>query len=380
MQITGVTQHDLSHALDGSFEPNWIPGYPQGTHEVALFELSTDTEHTGYAASPSFAGGLEYDGPLGLFLTGMDPHDVDAVRRTLASVDLIGPRPWHVLVACWDLIGKDAGKPVYELLGGTGDPIPAYASAGSVGTVDDRLVWTQARVDEGFEAVKLRIASPDDVEIVEAVRESFPDVEIMVDANKGWAVRVMREEETWSPKTALAVARDLEALDVRWFEEPLPKADHAGYAELRRRTDVPIAGGEFARDLSDCYDLLDAGGVDVLQPDTALVTGPRGAVEVARAASERGVEFAPHTWTNGLGLAANLHVMAAVDAPYCEFPMEPPWTPAARDFLLEEPIQLDDDGCVAPPDGPGLGVTLDVDVLGAETPDETDSRVEGVDE
>jgi D-galactarolactone cycloisomerase len=363
MQITGVTQYDLSHALDGSFEPNWIPDYPQSTHEVALFALDTDTEHTGYAASPSFAGGLEYDGPLGLFLTGEDPHDVDAVRRKLASVDLIGPRPWHLLMACWDLVGKTAGKPVYELLGGTGDPIPAYASAGTVGDADDRLAWTQARVDEGFGAVKLRIASPDDVAIVEAVRESFPDLEIMVDANKGWAVRIMREEERWAPKTALAVARDLEALDVRWFEEPLPRDDHESYADLRARTDVPIAGGEFLDGLDECHDLLDAGGVDVIQPDAAIVSGIRGGVEVAGAARERGVEFVPHTWTNGLGLAANLHVMAAVDAPYCEFPIEPPWTPDARDFLLEETFELDDDGCVAPPDGPGLGVTVREEVL-----------------
>ncbi|MFD1646233.1 mandelate racemase/muconate lactonizing enzyme family protein [Haloarchaeobius litoreus] len=364
MQITGVTQHHLSHQLDGHFEPTWIPGYPQSSHEVELFEVETDAGITGLCASPSFAGGLSYETPLSLFLTGEEPHDVDAIRRKLESIDLIGPRPWHLELALWDIIGKDAGKPVYELLGGSGDAIPCYASTGEVQAADERIEYVQDRVDEGFQAVKLRVAEKEDVEVVRAVRESFPDLPLMVDANKGWAVRVMANEERWRYKDALEVARELADIGgIEWFEEPLPRHDYEGYARLREATDVPIAGGEFNDRPGELYRFLDHDALDVLQPDAALATGIRAGVSVAEAAEEQGVEFVPHTWTNGIGFAANLHVMAAAGSPWCEFPIEPPWTPEVRDFLLEGTFHHED-GYVTPPDGPGLGVELDGGVLG----------------
>ncbi len=364
MQITGVDQHHCSHPLGGTFEPTWIPGYAQGSHEAEVFEVHTDSGITGLAASPSFAGGLDYGDPLELFLVGQDPHDVDGIRRRLASVDLIGPRPWHLEMALWDIVGKDAGKPVYELLGGSGDPVPAYASTGEVQPVDERLDYVAARVDEGFSGVKLRITDHEDLSVVRAVREAFPALTVMVDANKGWAVRVMGEEVRWDEREALAAARDLEAIDemagtggVGWLEEPLPRHDYDGYARLRRATDVPIAGGEFNNGRYHYREFLERDALDVVQPDVALATGVRGGLEVAAMAEEAGASFVPHTWTNGLGVAANLHVMAAVDAPWCEFPHEPPWTPANRDFLLADPIEADG-GAVRPPAGPGLGVDL----------------------
>jgi D-galactarolactone cycloisomerase len=363
MQITDVRQHHLTHHLEGTFEPTWIPGYPQSSHEVELFEVETDAGITGYAASPSFAGGVDYADALSLFLIGEDPHDVAAIRRKLDAVDLVGPRPWHLEMALWDVVGKDAGKPVYELLGGTGDPIPAYASTGEVQPAGDRIGYVEARVEEGFEAVKLRVSTVEDVAVVREVREAFPDLTLMVDANKGWAVRVMEEEPRWQYKEALRVARELEDLGgIAWLEEPLPRHDYDGYARLREATDVPIAGGEFNDGLHQFREFLDRDALDVVQPDVALATGVRGGVEVAGRAREQGVQFVPHTWTNGLGFAANIHVMAAVDAPWCEFPFEPPWTPEARDFLLEQPHEVED-GEITPPDGPGLGVELDHSVL-----------------
>ena len=363
VQITGVSQHHCSYPLGDTFEPNWIPGYPQGSHELELFEVETDAGITGVCASPSFAGGVDYADPLALFLVGQDPHDVRGIRRRLDSVDLVGPRPWHIELALWDVIGKDGGKPVHELLGGTAAPIRAYASAGKVGTAEERVEYVEDRVAEGFEAVKLRVAEPEDIEIVRAVREAFPDLTLMVDANRGWAVRAMAAEREWAYGEALRVARELEAIGgIEWFEEPLPRHDLDGYARLRAETDVPIAGGELTGGPEAPNRLLDAGAVDVLQPDAAMVTGIRKAVAVAERADDAGVEFVPHTWTNGIGLAANLHVMAAVDADWCEYPIEPPWTPEARDFVLSSPIEHDD-GHVSPPEDPGLGVQLDRDHL-----------------
>lgn len=363
MQITGVDQYHLEHQAEGSFEPTWIPGYPQGTHEVELFAIRTDTGHTGYGAMPSFAGGMDFSDPLSYFLLGEDPHDVEGVLRKLDSINLVGPRPWGVEIAMWDLIGKDAGKPIYELLGGSASEIPVYASTGEVMPADERIDYVADVIEAGVGAVKLRVTEPDHIEIVRDVRDAYPDLPLMIDANKGWAVRVMADERQWSFREALTFARGLEDVGgVRWLEEPLPRHDYEQYARLREAVDVPIAGGEFNDGIHHFREFVKQGSLDVLQPDAALATGIKRADEVAAMARQHGLEYVPHTWTNGVGFVANLHVMAANDSPWCEFPMEPPWTPDVRDFLLKETVDHED-GVVTPPEGPGLGVEIDESLL-----------------
>ncbi len=363
MQITGVTQHHISHPLDGTFYPTWIPGYPQGTHEAEVFEIETDAGITGITASPSFAGGLDYEEVLQLFLIGEDPHDIETIIRKLESIHTIGPRSWHIELALWDIIGKAANKPVYELLGGSPEPVRAYASTGQILPAEERIEYVENRVSEGFEAVKLRITEREDLEVVRRVREAFPELTLMVDANKGWMVTVMDEEPIWSVSEAIQVARELEAIgNIGWLEEPLPRHNYEGYAQLRAATDIPIAGGEFNHGAHQLYRFLDNDAVDVLQPDAALATGIRQATEVAGAAQNQGVEFIPHTWTNAIGFAANLQVLVAVDGPWCEFPLDPPWVPEAWGAVIEQPFTVDD-GYVTPREEPGLGVTLNPDVL-----------------
>ncbi len=363
MQITGVTQYHLEHHLEEPFYPTWIPGYPQSTHELELFAVETDEDITGYAASPSFGGGLDYETPLEIFLVGEDPHNVEGILRKLDTINLVGPRPWHLEMALWDIIGKDAGKPVYELFGAEAGDVPVYASTGEVMDADARIEYVEERVAEGFEAVKLRVTEVDHVETVRAVREAFPDLTLMVDANKGWSVRVMEEEVTWSFADALSFARELDDIGgVAWLEEPLPRHDYDGYARLRDAVDVNVAGGEFNDGPHHFREFIDHGSLDVLQPDAALATGIRRAVDVARMAQAHGLEFVPHTWTNALGFAANLHVITAVGSPWCEYPMEPPWTPDVWSFMLEEGF-AHDGGTIRAPDDPGLGVTIPDEVL-----------------
>ncbi len=363
MQITNVTQYHLEHAMDEPFHPTWIPSYPQSIHECELFEIETDEGITGYAASPSFAGGLDYEAPLSYFLLGEDPHNITGIRKKLESIGLIGPRSWHVEHALWDIIGKDAGKPVYELLGGAHAEIPVYASTGQVMDADERIDYIERRIAEGFEAVKLRITDPEQTDIVREIREAFPELTLMVDANKGWAVRVMDDETAWSYSEALAVARDLESIGgVAWLEEPLDRHDFDGYVRLREATDIAIAGGEFDDGVWQLHEALERGAYDIIQPDAALATGIEGGKEIAAHAAQNGVEFVPHTWTNGLGFVANLHLVCAVGGRWCEYSIEPPWTPAVRDFMLTEPL-TQEGGTIAPPSEPGLGVEIDPAIL-----------------
>jgi L-alanine-DL-glutamate epimerase-like enolase superfamily enzyme len=116
-----------------------------------------------------------------------------------------------------------------------------------------------------------------------------------------------------------------------------------------------------ARTPAELLDALAAGALDVVQPDVVLSVGLSRARTVAEVALLQGRWFTPHTWTNGLGLLANLHVAAGVGGgPWLEYPWDPPgWTPERRDFFLAEPVRPDADGCLAVPDAPGLGARID---------------------
>jgi len=119
------------------------------------------------------------------------------------------------------------------------------------------------------------------------------------------------------------------------------------------------------RSLGELLGYLEADALDVYQPDVVLAVGMSRARLVAELALARNRWFSPHTWTNGLGLLANLHVAAGVGGgPYIEFPYDPPgWTIERRDFFLAAPIRIHPDGCVAVPARPGLGAVLDWDAL-----------------
>ena len=112
---------------------------------------------------------------------------------------------------------------------------------------------------------------------------------------------------------------------------------------LREQTGVRIAGGEMARTFEELRAVLEADALDVYQPDVVLALGISGARTLAELALRRNRWFTPHTWTNGIGVLANLHVCAGVGGgPFLEFPYDPPgWTPARRDFMLAEPVTVD---------------------------------------
>ena len=134
---------------------------------------------------------------------------------------------------------------------------------------------------------------------------------------------------------------------------------------LRESTGVRIAGGEMARDFDELRRRWTATRSTSFQPDVVLALGISGARTLAELALRRNRWFTPHTWTNGIGLLANLHVCCGVGGgPFLEFPYDPPgWTPERRDFMLAAPLEADGDGCLAVPDAPGLGIELDEEAI-----------------
>ncbi|MEW5947591.1 MAG: mandelate racemase/muconate lactonizing enzyme family protein [bacterium] len=371
MKITDLEVYHVRVPLKEPFYPSWVPGYPQGANSFTLVRVKTDdSDIEGISAAPAMgeeAGGIRQ--LLLPFTLGRDPFNVEGMVRMLRNATFLGHRLWFIEVALWDIIGKAANLPVYRLLGGSRSKIRAYASTGEIRGAKQRVKDVLRLREQGFRAVKLRFHSArvsKDLEVLRAVRDAAGgDLEIMVDANQGWKVTGLGEFEEYTFKTAVRVARELEKHDVRWFEEPLGKNDYAGLAALRETTSVPIAGGEMNSDIHEFRELIERGCLDVIQPDATLSGGILNSIKVAGMAQAHDLEFCPHTWTNGIGLAANLQVMCAVqNCPYCEFPVEEPsWTPEARDAVLTRPFLPGSDGFIEIPDGPGLGIEIDEDAL-----------------
>jgi L-alanine-DL-glutamate epimerase-like enolase superfamily enzyme len=175
----------------------------------------------------------------------------------------------------------------------------------------------------------------------------------------------------WSLDHAVEVAKALLAEDVYWMEEPLHRGDYAGHAALRREVPIRLAGGEMTREPYELRELLERGGLDVFQPDCVCTGGLTGLKEVARAVEDAGCVFTPHTWGNGIGLMANLHLCAGTaDPPFVEFPFDPPeWTTARRDYPLTQTIEIDGEGWLELPERSGLGIELDEARLAATRAD-----------
>ncbi len=359
MKITAVRTQRLRTELDPPFEAAWDPE-PRRAFEATLVYIETDEGLTGVASGDTMDGFAPYEH---LFV-GRDPFAIELHVRTLETITFHAGRYWPVEAALWDLKGKALGVPVASLFGGALTRLPAYASCGELKAPGERAESALALREEGFRALKIRIDRnqlDEGLAAVRATREAIgAEMEIMVDLNQGW--RTPGDiAPLLDPADVLSLAHELAELDVFWLEEPLAGSDVRGYAELRSAAGLRIAGGEMARTVADLLAFMDEDALDVYQPDVVLAVGLERARMLAGLARERGRLFTPHTWTNGIGLLANLHVAAGVGGgPFLEVPYDPPgWTPERRDFMLAEPTHVDREGYVNVPDAPGLGIELD---------------------
>ena len=362
MRIAAVETRRYRFPFEPPLEAAWDP-HPRTYQDATIVVVRSDDGVEGYASGDA----LPDEQLLAALLAGVDPARTEVVREVCETVDFHGGRPWTVEVAVWDLLGRSLGEPCWRLLGGRSERILAYASSAERVAPDERVARCRRLRDAGLRAVKIRLDAAgwrDDLAVVAAVRSSAPELEVMVDANQGWRMPGDRTPR-WDVATAAACARELEQLGVYWLEEPLPTHDYDGYRALRRLTGLRIAAGEMVREPSQARDLLLRGEVDVLQCDCVLSGGIGGVRRLAGLADLLGRSWSPHTWSNGYGLLANLHVALAVSTtPFLEVPLDPPaLTPERRDWLLPAPLQVASDGTIAPPPGPGLGVVPDFDRL-----------------
>jgi D-galactarolactone cycloisomerase len=329
-----------------------------GIGRQALVRVTTDEGFVGWGECFAYGVTLAVcsvvDDALGPLVVGQDPTRIELLldrmhralmiwgRRGLAMMAVSG-----VELALWDLLGKARGVPVYQLLGGLCQPrLRGYASLLRYESPAEVRQAVAAALDQGFTAVKLHQT---DVASVAAAREvAGPAVDIMLDTNCPWTV-----------EEAIAVGRRLEPYALRWLEEPVwPPEDYAGLARVRQALRMPIACGENDATVFAFREILAAEAADVVQPSITKVGGIAEMKKIATLAAAANVTFVPHSFYFGPGLAATLHVAAAMPGvPYVELP---PGQLAAP--LLAEPIRQAG-GVAAGSARPGLGADPDPDVL-----------------
>jgi D-galactarolactone cycloisomerase len=363
MKITAIRTDRLVIPLDPPFPAAWDP-VPRTRFAVTIVRVETDEGVVGIGSGDTMDGFAAFEH---LFV-GQDPLAIARHVRSLETIDFHAGRYWPLEVALWDIAGQVAGLPVANLFGGALDGIPAYASCGSLVPPAERAERALRMREEGFRALKIRVDPSDPgrleegIAAVAATRAAVGDsMAIMVDLNQGWRM-AGDVSASLDVVAARRVAARLAELDVLWVEEPLAGTDLRGLAALRASAPgIRIAGGEMTRTFAEGLAALDADVFDVHQPDVVLAAGMLRSRTLGELALARNRWFTPHTWTNGIGLLANLHVAAGVGGgPFLEFPYDPPgWTPERRDAFLAEPIRPGADGILRVPAVPGIGAVLD---------------------
>lgn len=382
MKITRITSHVLGYDLPETL------GYSQQyyTKRTAhLVEVETDEGITGWgecfgAGNIALANKGIVQQVIQPMVLGMDPLDRDVIwhkvynlmrdhgQKGMPLQSLSG-----VDIALWDIAGKVAGLPLYKMIGGAHrDKIDVYGygmmlRTESVDSLVARFTDEAAAIKGmGFKATKMKVGLGfrDDMRLIEAVRRGVgDDYRFMIDANHAYTTH-----------DAFYMGRAMEEFDPYWFEEPVAPEDLDGYRELRQGLRVNISGGEAEFNRWGWRALLESRGLDIAQPEVCALGGISEYLRVLALCHAHFTPVVNHVWGSAVAVATNMHLLAAM-------PPLPgglhPWEPmlefdtthnSFRDDLLTTPLDIQgqvaaNNGTVALPMGPGIGVTPDRDFV-----------------
>ena len=320
------------------------------------------------------------------YLLDHDPHRVERLFREAYSSGFT-QRPDLTMMgivsglemACWDIIGKAADKPVYALLGGmVNERLRSYTylypknAKGEYDYDDPDLAAECAaeNVKRGFTAVKFDPAGPYtaysghqlSLEVLDRcetfcrkVREAVGSKADLLFGTHGQMV----------PSSAIRLAKRLEKYDPLWFEEPVPPGQEEAIATVAKHTSIPIATGERLTTKYEFHKLLQAGGASILQLNVARVGGLLEAKKIASLAEVHYAQIAPHLYNGPIGAAASIQ-LAACTPNFLIQESIGTWD-GFHAQVLKQPIQWED-GYIIPSKAPGLGVELNMDVVRAHSP------------
>ena len=376
MKVTQINAYTLSSPLETpfAFSQGWV-----AKRSSTLIEICTDTGLTGWGEA--FCQGLEtpqiaaaaIDHCFAPMLVGANPLNTEKLWFEMYHRSRDFGRKGAVMaaisgmdIALWDIAGQAYGQPVWQLLGGAfRREIEPYATGfyrikgqGEAGRLAEEAVM---HFENGFRymKVKLGFGVADDIAVMQAIMKKIDPSKttLMVDSNHAYG----RAE-------ALYLGQAMADMNLRWYEEPVAPEDYEGYAELRRRLPMAIAGGENEHSLYGFNALFDAGAVDIAQPDIGSCGGFTAARHINALAQAKGIEVNPHVWGSAVAQAASIQLIAALPvAHHSIFARQPilEYDQSSHPFrreLTTMPIEMKN-GLIALSDAPGLGIEIRRDTL-----------------
>lgn len=288
-------------------------------------------------------------------LVGQSALDREKIWSWMAQRPTLVPLPAMSMIdiALWDLVGKYAKLPIYQLLGAYRDKLLSYASTPLYDTNQEYMDYIQNAIDEGFKAIKVHpyTVYAEDTGLVDEIQERF-----------GGKVKFMLDPDAqYSREEAYKMCNKLEAYGWEWFEAPLPDRDLDGYRYLIEHTHVPIScGGNTLTSLMDINNGIKAGAWTDVRADVTVSGGFTPMKKIVALAQANNMRCEIQSWGATLTQAANIHMMLACgNCTYFEqaFPYEP------FEIGAKTVIRTDEEGYVRAPEGYGLGVELDWDEI-----------------
>lgn len=358
--------------------PGWNADMFDGSYDDVIVRVHTDAGIHGIAEVDSVPAIIEaiinapssHTGSMGLreCVVGQNPLDIPRLWERMYYHSRYHGRRGCVIhaisgieLALWDILGKIQEKPIGELLGTrTRRALKAYGTVYPLGSSADAV---RANIDRGLamnlRAIKLAASEnwKDDIDLIarlmRVARDHVgSDVDLIVDAATAWA----------GPEDGLPLMDVFADTKISWLEAPLELDDVEGHAKFQG-WGIPIGAGDLGLTTHYEYrDILDRGRCDIAQPDISVVGGFTEALRVAAMVRERGKRIVPHAYKTDVLIATNLHFLSQhwTDE-MCEYSTSV--SPLRRE-LVNERLVIDSRGCIAVPDAPGLGVTLNEAALG----------------
>ncbi len=376
IKVTKIAVHVIKCDLDipFSFSQGWVK-----KRSATLVEIKTNEGITGWGEA--FCQGLEppeisaavIENSLSELIIDQNPLDIELLWHKMYNQTRDFGRKGSVVaaisaidIALWDISGKYYEKPIYQLLGGLfRKKIKPYATGfyrlngqGEASRLAEEAIQ---HYENGFDhmKVKLGFGIDDDVKCMEGIRKILENKKttLMIDTNHAYGLT-----------EALQLGEALKDYNLRWYEEPVIPEDIKGYAELKSKLKIPIAGGENEHTLYGFRNLFENNCLNIAQPDIGSCGGITATKHISVLAQSFGIEVNPHVWGSAVAQSASLHVLASLPiAHHSLFPREPilEYDQSSHPFrkeLLKEPIYLEN-GYVNVSDKPGLGIEVNFEIV-----------------
>ena len=376
IKIIDVKVHVIKSSLEipFAFSQGWV-----NVRSATLVEIKTNSGLVGWGEA--FCQGLEppeisaavIENALKPILLDQSPLNIEVLWHKMYNSTRDYGRKGSVVsgisavdIALWDITGKYYDQPVYQLLGGAfRTKIKPYATGfyriKGKGEASRLAEEALSHFENGFDhmKVKLGFGIDDDLQCMESIGHALKNknVTLMIDTNHAYG----RSE-------ALTLGKNLQSYKLRWYEEPVVPEDIKGYAELRSKLDIPIAGGENEHTLFGFKSLFENNAIDIAQPDIGSCGGITGAKHIINLAHSFGVEVNPHVWGSAIAQAASIQVIASIPVTHFSiFAREPilEYDQSSHPFrreLLSKPFELVN-GMINIPDDKGLGIEVNLETI-----------------